>query len=198
MRVGRFVERARTVLYAVLGVARISRSVPRCGHRKLKRERKKPIMATEQLMRVAMLLAVASATSGCSFALVKGPPEDGVAVEGGEGGCTTSNFVPIMDLAGAAGGVVLAANPPEGASVGPSVLGQQVAGTEDKTMVRVAFAASAAAYVASSVTGFKRTAACRRVTASEQAIRDHLRNLAAVRQQAEGSSAVRASSGPKP
>ena len=101
-------------------------------------------------------LILASATGGCSFAFVNGPPPNHRQLS--FFGCTSSNTIPTLDLAVGALSVV-------DAVVAGSSSGSTSTSTGSGKGDAIAFAATAALLGASAAYGYKKTSECREAEA---------------------------------
>lgn len=105
---------------------------------------------------VFALALVSVVSGGCSFLFVNGPPPNHRTSS--FFGCTSSNALPFVDVAFAAGSILEAFDPGAGSSGYATASGAQAANV-------VAYGATAALLAASAAYGFSKTSRCREAQA---------------------------------
>lgn len=132
-----------------------------------------PRTRRSRLAAIAAILVVVPLTSACSMLFMTRPPKAEGPVARGD--CTRSVAAPLIDGFSTLNSLALVAG-----VYGPSR--DDFDSDEDHTGYLVSTGINAAALALSSIQGFRWSAECRsRNALSEQAIRDHLRVLAAQR-----------------
>jgi len=133
-------------------------------------------------MSSCLLLACLSLGSGCSYAFVHGPARPDLAapsqvheVRSGTESCTTSNALPVVDtvlgllLVGAGGFLIVdAATQKSGTCTYPSLCFNELGSEVEAGAIGIGAGAVAlgTVFIASAVTGYARTADCRRLELS--------------------------------
>jgi hypothetical protein len=108
-------------------------------------------MPPQNRLALVATLILTSATGGCSFAFVNGPPPNHKQLS--FFGCTSSNSIPTLDLAAGALSLV------DAVAAGTGGSGSSATGSGKADLIT--FAAGAALLGASAAYGYKKTAECR-------------------------------------